>query len=329
MLNDSHSLGEGHHNQTGRRKLFLSAPACDRTLLQRREPTIICPRRNNPAHSYTTNTMSQLWVYTGNGNVDVVFEAGEWKTVSGNTSVDAGRNAPQSALTYSGSKGTLATFNTTGTLASTSPQYHTKDGTGSHLSVLGAVMLSEDSDKQLMIAFSLDGSTPSLSIPSSSTQNGTAYTMYSSPRLSNDTHTLQLMALEIDESAYTDLQEVHVYYVTPDYQGTIHTNAVNGSDELDANPAAGSSGKSSVPVAAIVGGSVGGTVLLVATILAVYFFFIKPRRNSRPYIYYSTNLDDIGQASHLPTLYGGTELCLQIPRNPRPSQTRHRSSFPS
>ncbi|KAI0649161.1 hypothetical protein C8Q79DRAFT_495204 [Trametes meyenii] len=77
-------------------------------------------------------------------------------------------------------------------------------------------------------------------------------------------------------------------------QGQNASGILGSSDGLTASPSASQSKSSGPPVGPIVGGVVGGTALLVLIALAVWYVFVRPRRQGgRAFFYAPGNITDI------------------------------------
>ncbi|GJE85879.1 hypothetical protein PsYK624_019580 [Phanerochaete sordida] len=173
-----------------------------------------------------------------------------------------------STVTYSGTNGSYATFNFTGTQ-------------------VAVQCLTLYQDKPPEALFILDDSSPSSYTPPAST-NGSAVVFYKSAVLSSDQHSLQIfVGGDTGAPVYLD-----VIAVDGASQGSSWATSAGGqvvqtayANPLQSGASSGASSKSSVPVGAIVGGVVGGVAVIVIAALAILWMCWKRHRKQGPYFY--------------------------------------------
>lgn len=174
------------------------------------------------------------------------------------------------------------------------------------MAVRGAV-LYKNANVPPISSYSIDGGTPSIYIPRVSENNTIPTTFFVSPQLSDGDHTLSIDVLSDGPSFFLD-------YILFNATSVAATNNSNGPQPTlvktaiaapTGAPDDSDSASSSKSIGPIVGGVVGGVALLVAAILAFYFFYWD-RRGRRPYNYHATALNEDGKSHPIFHLFFST-----------------------
>ena len=169
---------------------------------------------------------------------------------------------------------------------------------GNHVAVYGAVLYN-DADHPPISTYSIDGQTPGIFVPALS-QNNSFATFFASPKLADSKHTLEVTVVNDGVPFFLDsilFNATSVSQVTSGgLQPTIIITTIIAppSETSTALPSKAIADSKSVPVGAIVGGVIGGVVLLVAAILAFYFFYLKPKKSR--WNYHVTSVGDFGES---------------------------------
>ncbi|KAI0328512.1 hypothetical protein GY45DRAFT_1347143 [Cubamyces sp. BRFM 1775] len=159
--------------------------------------------------------------------------------------------------------------------------------TASQIVIIGATVAPDNAaqDAGPVSAYSIDGNRNSVFLFQADAVNATGITFFNSGPLTLDSHTLDIEVITITDNIPYLLDAVYVEEPvqqatsTAQWVSTVFVTPPAATNLADQSNAFGSSSSSSVPVGAIVGGTVGGVALLIAAALAVYFLYFRHRRH--------------------------------------------------
>lgn len=153
--------------------------------------------------------------------------------------------------------------------------------TGVQLIISGIIVYTNDTIP--VLEFTVDNSSTTVFTPQA-VKNGSITSFYRSPRLSDDKHEVRLNIAKFTPSAGALNSGGHKL------GGEMLDVATNSTTEGEGT------GHTVAPIGPIIGGTIGGLVLLAASVLVIYLWNANRRKNRRPYIYYAAPLDEIGKS---------------------------------
>ncbi|KAH9898261.1 hypothetical protein C8Q73DRAFT_392705 [Cubamyces lactineus] len=184
-------------------------------------------------------------------------------------------------------RGISGVFNNT--LAETSTEGATVhiEFTASQIVIIGATVspAGASPDSGPISAYSIDGAKNSVFLFQADAANATGVTFFNSGPLTLGSHTLDIKIVSITDDIPYLLDAVYLEEPvqqatsTAQWVSTVFVTPPAATNLADQSNVSGSASSSSVPVGAIVGGTIGGVALLVSAALAVYFLYFRRRRH--------------------------------------------------
>ncbi|KAI0655218.1 hypothetical protein C8Q70DRAFT_893223, partial [Cubamyces menziesii] len=191
-------------------------------------------------------------------------------------------------------RGIAGVFNNT--LAETTTQGATVhiEFTASQIVIIGATVAPTGAspDSGPISAYSIDGAKNSVFLFQADPVNATGVTFFNSGPLTLGAHTLDIKIITITDDIPYLLDAVYLEEPvqqatsTAQWVSTVFVTPPAATNLADTSNVSGGASSSSVPVGAIVGGTIGGVALLVSAALAVYFLYFR-RRQHGVYAYQS------------------------------------------